>query len=129
MQYYRCECGESEFYGSDSPRPCMGCDECGTTYAQSPTGHRPRESHQWRPRFPAQHRRPGLHRVMEPVTVPASGTTPAFEVMPALRRGTEVGASVTLIHAYALFNVESISASRSSPTRQVVTFSGSEALV
>ena len=51
MQYYRCECGESEFYGSDSPRPCMGCDKCGTTYAQSPTGHRPREPHQWRPQF------------------------------------------------------------------------------
>ena len=32
MQYYKCECGKREFWGSGmNPQPCEVCDECGTT--------------------------------------------------------------------------------------------------
>lgn len=47
MQYYRCKCGKSEIFGSDSPRPCDKCDECGSDFAQSPNYHREPQEHNW----------------------------------------------------------------------------------
>lgn len=51
MKSYRCECGETKLSTTDAVQPCMGCDECGTTFAQSPKDHRPREPHDWKPQF------------------------------------------------------------------------------
>lgn len=39
MIYLRCKCGESQWFGSDWPRPCQGCPACGTTYATRPEDH------------------------------------------------------------------------------------------
>ena len=47
MKHYRCECGKVRFFGSDSPQPCQGCDDCGTTLAQSPTMHKERIPHHY----------------------------------------------------------------------------------
>lgn len=30
MQYYRCKCGASIAFGSDTPSRCWGCSKCGT---------------------------------------------------------------------------------------------------
>lgn len=51
MRYLRCQCGKAEMWTTDAPRPCQGCDECGTTFAGSPDGHKQREPHQWKPQF------------------------------------------------------------------------------
>lgn len=46
MIYYQCKCGEAKYYGSGmSPRDCEGCKKCGTTFAQSPTGHKSLAAH------------------------------------------------------------------------------------
>jgi hypothetical protein len=34
-----------------NPQDCEGCDECGTTYATHPDGHKPRIEHDWKPQF------------------------------------------------------------------------------
>lgn len=47
MQVYRCRCGKSKFFGSDSPSPCQGCYLCETTYAQHPDDHKKPEPHQF----------------------------------------------------------------------------------
>lgn len=52
MQHWRCQCGELTISESGMPpQDCDGCDDCGTTFAQSPGGHKPREPHKMRPRF------------------------------------------------------------------------------
>jgi hypothetical protein len=52
MQNYRCKCGNATYYGSgEAPKPCQGCDECNTTYAQRPEDHKEREPHKWKPQF------------------------------------------------------------------------------
>jgi hypothetical protein len=52
MQFYRCQCGASEYYGSgEFPKPCEGCDKCGTTFAQRSEDHKPRAPHVWREQF------------------------------------------------------------------------------
>lgn len=52
MQLMRCKCGKAEIYHSGMhPRDCQGCDECGTTFAYRPSDHKPREPHDWQPRF------------------------------------------------------------------------------
>ena len=51
MQSYRCKCGKAEFFGSDSPKDCQGCDECGTTFAQHPDHHKERIPHDPKPQF------------------------------------------------------------------------------
>lgn len=49
---WRCKCGKAEYYESGMPpQDCQGCDECGTTYAQSPDGHKPRIPHDPKPQF------------------------------------------------------------------------------
>ena len=46
MQYWRCQCGESEYYESGMyPADCAGCDKCGTTFAQSAGEHKQRAGH------------------------------------------------------------------------------------
>ena len=47
MQYYRCKCGLRRMFGSDTPRPCEGCDQCNTTLEQDPDHHTTPEPHQW----------------------------------------------------------------------------------
>lgn len=52
MQTWRCKCGNRKYYESGMPpRDCQGCEECGTTYAQSPEGHKPLQPHTWKPQF------------------------------------------------------------------------------
>ena len=46
MQYYRCKCGKHTSMGSMPPAPCTGCEECGTTLARHPDGHRTPDEHQ-----------------------------------------------------------------------------------
>lgn len=46
MQYKRCKCGKSERWDSGySVKPCEGCDECQTTYAQRAEDHQPLQPH------------------------------------------------------------------------------------
>lgn len=40
MRYWQCKCGERQGWGSTGPRPCDWCDECKTTLACGPDGHR-----------------------------------------------------------------------------------------
>jgi hypothetical protein len=43
MKSWKCACGKTVMYGSDSPKPCQGCIECHTRL-----GTRDRaEDHQW----------------------------------------------------------------------------------
>lgn len=51
MQYYRCQCGKTEYYTTDAPKPCSGCDKCGTTFAQHPGKHKPRAPHRWKAQY------------------------------------------------------------------------------
>ena len=51
MQYYRCKCGKSELLTTDYPQPCMGCNECGTTFAQNTNEHKERVPHEWKLEF------------------------------------------------------------------------------
>jgi len=52
MNYLRCKCGKAEYWESGMPpQPCQGCDECGTTYAYSPNGHKGLVAHDWRPQY------------------------------------------------------------------------------
>ena len=49
MQYWQCKCGKKKRFESGmAPRDCQGCDECGTTYAQSPKGHKPKAPHNFK---------------------------------------------------------------------------------
>jgi MinD superfamily P-loop ATPase len=33
MVYWKCKCGESEYFGSGmTPQDCEGCEKCGTNY-------------------------------------------------------------------------------------------------
>lgn len=46
MNYYRCQCGKRQIWSTDGPGPdCHGCEKCGTTFAQSPSGHSPLRAH------------------------------------------------------------------------------------
>ena len=37
MLYWKCECGEAEYFGSGmSPQDCQGCEKCGTNYRKEP---------------------------------------------------------------------------------------------
>jgi hypothetical protein len=48
MRYERCRCGKLEFWGSGmSPAPCSGCEDCGTTPASHPDGHKTPEPHEF----------------------------------------------------------------------------------
>ena len=47
MRYYRCKCGKRTAMGSDSPAPCDGCPECGTTLDSHPAHHSTPEPHRW----------------------------------------------------------------------------------
>lgn len=52
MNYSRCKCGKAEYWDSGlPPKPCQGCEECGTTYARRAEDHKPIEPHDWVPRF------------------------------------------------------------------------------
>ena len=39
MQFYRCKCGSSRAFGSQSPAACHRCLECGSDLAQAPSLH------------------------------------------------------------------------------------------
>mgnify|MGYP000940205575 CR=1 FL=1 len=47
MRYLKCKCGKKEMWTTDGLWPCQGCEECGTTFAGHPDGHKPLEPHQW----------------------------------------------------------------------------------
>ena len=48
MQYWKCKCGKSEFYGSGmGPSPCQECPDCHTTVSQSPEGHKRAVPHEF----------------------------------------------------------------------------------
>lgn len=52
MQYKKCQCGACERWDTgEIVHPCQGCEKCGTTYAGSPSGHKPLEPHVWVPRY------------------------------------------------------------------------------
>lgn len=37
MNYWKCECGKTDYFESGMPpKPCQGCDICGTTLSASP---------------------------------------------------------------------------------------------
>lgn len=48
-QYYRCQCGRLEQWGSTPPPRCLGCPNCHTTLAQHPDQHRKPEPHNYQP--------------------------------------------------------------------------------
>lgn len=46
MQYYRCKCGNRQFWSSGGePYPCQGCESCNTTFSQTKRGHKPLVPH------------------------------------------------------------------------------------
>lgn len=45
MKYYRCKCGHSISYSSMGVARCHICDKCGSTLAESPSGHMEPEPH------------------------------------------------------------------------------------
>ncbi len=47
MRYMRCKCGKAECWTSMGSPECNGCNECKTTLAESPTGHRDLAPHEW----------------------------------------------------------------------------------
>ncbi len=47
MQYYRCKCGDSEAWCSDSPWPCARCKKCGSDLAGGPDLHRDPRPHEF----------------------------------------------------------------------------------
>lgn len=48
MKYYRCKCGKMESWCSGmTPSPCKECDECHTTVAGGPDGHKRAVPHDW----------------------------------------------------------------------------------
>lgn len=52
MIYWRCKCGKAELWESGmTPSDCQGCNDCATTYATSPSGHRKLTEHVWVERF------------------------------------------------------------------------------
>lgn len=52
MIYHQCKCGKRQYFESGiAPKDCQGCDGCGTTFATTPDGHKPRIEHDWQPRF------------------------------------------------------------------------------
>lgn len=52
MIYRKCECGKAESWESGMPpADCSGCEECGTTYATNPEGHKPLAPHDWSMRY------------------------------------------------------------------------------
>jgi len=63
MNYWRCKCGKSEKWESGMPpRPCEGCDECGTTFATHATGHMMRAPHNLEIRYDTHTGKPS-HKV------------------------------------------------------------------
>jgi hypothetical protein len=48
---YRCQCGKRTASSSMGVQDCEGCDECKTTYATNPDGHKPLEAHVWMTRY------------------------------------------------------------------------------
>lgn len=48
MRYYRCKCGKHQAWSSMGVADCGGCDECQTTLAEGPNGHRDIAPHEWR---------------------------------------------------------------------------------
>ncbi|KDB05348.1 hypothetical protein U879_02020 [Defluviimonas sp. 20V17] len=54
-----------------------------------------------------------LHRLMETVMADGTGTTPAFQVLPAIRPGAVTGTAVTLIRPFC--KVELIAGSVADP--------------
>lgn len=44
MYLFTCKCGNRQYYGSGMiPKPCEGCDKCGTNFNKEP-----RQPHKWR---------------------------------------------------------------------------------
>lgn len=42
MRHWKCKCGKVEWFGSDAPAKCSGCDACSTNaYGEEPAEHRP----------------------------------------------------------------------------------------
>lgn len=62
MMHYRCKCGKSKAFGSDHPRPCQGCHECGTTLAMHPDHHKAVEPHDLKLYYSQQTGKPSHYR-------------------------------------------------------------------
>jgi len=42
MRHWTCGCRKIEWFGSDAPKECQGCPDCGTNaYGRKPTEHEP----------------------------------------------------------------------------------------
>jgi hypothetical protein len=48
MRYMRCKCGKCECWTSMGHASCDGCDECNSTLAEGPDGHRDIAPHDFR---------------------------------------------------------------------------------
>lgn len=62
MRYARCQCGKAEAWTTDGFQACQGCDECGTTFAQSPGDHKTKSPHEWETRFSSSTGQPSHRR-------------------------------------------------------------------
>ena len=52
MKYKRCKCGKMERWDTgEAVKPCEGCRECQTTFAEHPDDHKLLQPHDWEPRF------------------------------------------------------------------------------
>ena len=80
MRYMRCKCGKREAWTTMGHYACQGCEECGTTLAESPDGHSTPIPHDWREQWkqsradePPQKERICL-RCMKREDIPAEAT-------------------------------------------------------
>jgi hypothetical protein len=51
MKYYRCKCGKATAWSSMGVYSCVSCRDCGTTLAQSPSGHTEPKPHEYVTRY------------------------------------------------------------------------------
>lgn len=48
MRYFKCRCGQRQFWSDFGPPTCVLCEQCSTTPASGPNGHLTVASeHQW----------------------------------------------------------------------------------
>lgn len=47
----RCKCGKHKLSTSMGTQDCMGCEDCKTTFATSPEGHKPLQPHEWQTKY------------------------------------------------------------------------------
>ena len=51
MRTLKCKCGDKTMWATGGVHDCEGCEDCQTTYADSPDNHKPLQPHDWGVRY------------------------------------------------------------------------------